>query len=791
MKTIDKSIKMNKIALMFAVFFFTCCITYGQIGENENDRTLSPYFFVQSEGAETDQMPLRSTSAEVNIAGIIADVKVTQEYKNDGKNAIEAIYVFPASTRAAVYKMTMTIGERTINAVIKERNQARQEYEEARQQGKSASLLEQQRPNVFQMNVANIMPGDLIKVELCYTELLIPENGVYEFVYPTVVGPRYSNKPEATASQSDKWVSNPYTKEGEKPLAKFDIRVNLNAGMPVNDVRCGTHETDITYAAKDRASIMLKPGNEYEGNRDFILQYRLKGDAIQQGLLLYKGKSENFFLAMVQPPKRIMPEQIPPREYVFIVDVSGSMNGFPLDISKSILRDLIGKLKPTDRFNVILFAGASNLMHAQSVVANQTNIKEAINFIDRQEGGGGTELLPALQKALSLKGTENYARTFVILTDGYVDIEKESFDLVRKNLGKANFFAFGIGSSVNRYLIEGLAHVGAGEPFIAENSEKAAIVAQQLRKYIESPVLTNILVQYNGFDVYDVEPLTIPDLFAERPLIIYGKWRGNATGSITIKGITGNKDYNQVLKVNASDISDKNAALTYLWARKRIQMLDDYSKAGDNGTEKQVTALGLKYNLLTAYTSFIAIDSEVRNTTGQSTSVKQPLPLPEGVSNYAVGNNGYASQAKRHYAPTMVKAMSVETYDMVMEEKEETNALSIPEPVGDSVMVDKNIYSKVETMPVFDGKNIQAFQAYVKKHFVYPSSLKGSKMKGRVFVQFVVDETGKVVDAKIGRGLHAEIDKEILRIINSSPLWTPGIHKGRAVKVRLILPFDV
>ena len=149
MKTIDKSIRINRIMLMFAIFFFTYCNIYGQVGENENDKTLSPYFFVQSEGAETDQMPLRSTSAEVNIAGIIADVKVTQEYKNDGKSVIEAIYVFPASTRAAVYKMTMTIGERVINAVIKERNQARQEYEEARQQGKSASLLPNSNGQMF------------------------------------------------------------------------------------------------------------------------------------------------------------------------------------------------------------------------------------------------------------------------------------------------------------------------------------------------------------------------------------------------------------------------------------------------------------------------------------------------------------------------------------------------------------------------------------------------------------------------------------------------------------------
>jgi Ca-activated chloride channel homolog len=789
MKTLNKYFWMNRLAGFFAAVLFTTLNNFAQVSEKEDDKTLSPYFFVQSEGSETDQLPLRSTSVDVNIAGIIADVRVTQEYKNDGKNAIEAIYVFPASTRAAVYKMTMTIGERTINAIIKERNQARQEYEEAKQQGKSASLLEQQRPNVFQMNVANIMPGDLVKVELCYTELLIPENSIYEFVYPTVVGPRYSNKAESTATANDKWVSNPYTKEGEKPMSKFNIKINLNAGMTVNDIRCGTHETDISYAGNDKASVALKSGHEYEGNRDFILQYRLKGDAIQQGLLLYKGKTENFFLAMIQPPKRILSEQIPPREYVFIVDVSGSMNGFPLDISKNILRDLIGKLKPTDRFNVILFAGASNLMHAQSVEANQTNIKEAINFIDRQEGGGGTELLPALQKALSLKGTENYSRTFVILTDGYVDIEKESFDLVRKNLGTANFFAFGIGSSVNRYLIEGLAHVGAGEPFIAENPDKAAVVTKQFRKYIESPVLTNITVSYSGFDAYDIEPITVPDLFAERPLIIYGKWRGVAGGSITIKGKSGNKDYNEVLKVNATDVSDKNAALVYLWARKRIQMLDDYGKAGDSGTEKDVTALGLKYNLLTAYTSFIAIDSEVRNTTGQSTTVKQPLPLPEGVSNYAVGNNGYTSSFKRSAVPVMMKSAEYTVEDkLVLAEPEESiNFVDVKE---DSLVYTK-VYSVVDVMPAFEGKNVQAFQAYVKKLFVYPQSLKGAKIKGRVFVQFVVDEKGKVVDAKIGKGLNAAIDKEILSIINSSPLWTPGMHKGRVVKVRLILPFDV
>ncbi|HBA55343.1 MAG TPA: trypsin, partial [Syntrophorhabdus aromaticivorans] len=182
-------------------------------------------FFVKSDDPDTDRLPLKSTSAEVNIAGVIADVKVAQVYKNEGKKPIEAIYIFPASTRAAVYGMKMTIGKRVIEAKINKREEARRQYEEARDQGKSASLLEQRRPNVFQMNVANIMPGDEIRVDLKYTELLVPTDKIYEFAYPTVVGPRYSNQSAETAPPSERWVQNPYLRQGKAPTYGFDITV--------------------------------------------------------------------------------------------------------------------------------------------------------------------------------------------------------------------------------------------------------------------------------------------------------------------------------------------------------------------------------------------------------------------------------------------------------------------------------------------------------------------------------------------------------------------------------------
>ena len=366
-----------------------------------------------------------------------------------------------------------------------------------------------------------------------------------------------------------------------------------------------------------------------------------------------QGEKENFFVLMMQPPKRVTNANIPGREYIFIVDVSGSMHGFPLEISKKLLSNLIGNLRATDKFNVLLFSGGSSLMAEESLPATPDNIQKAIYVIERQQGGGGTELLPALKRALSLKKEDGFARSIVIATDGYVTVEEEVFDLIRNNLGNANMFAFGIGTSVNRHIIEGMAHVGMGEPFIIAKTDAAQAQAERFRKMIQSPVLTQVKVSFNGFNAYDVEPVSIPDVLAERPVLVFGKWRGNPQGSIKLSGITGDGKYSETIKVENYKPSKDNTALKYLWARHRITILSDYNKLrNDDKRVKEVTELGLDYNLLTAYTSFVAVDNEVRNVDGKWTTVKQPLPLPEGVSDYAVGGHGnYAA------APAMQKSM--------------------------------------------------------------------------------------------------------------------------------------
>lgn len=610
----------------------------GTSAQSDPDKTLSPYFMVVSDDPEKDVMPLKSTQADVKIAGTVAEVKITQVYRNTGKKTLEAIYVFPGSSRAAVHAMRMTIGERVIVAEIMERQKARETYETAKKEGKTTSLLEQHRPNVFQMNVANILPNDEIKVELSYMELLQPEDKVYEFVYPTVVGPRYTTKTATGALETDKWVKNPYLHEGQPPPYTFGLNVELLSPVPIDKLASPSHEVEISYSGKTAAKIKIKD-EQTAGNKDFVLRYGLAGGKIESGLLLYPGQEENFFLLMMEPPAKVASQAVLPREYIFIVDVSGSMYGFPLETAKALMQDIIKGLTPKDFMNVILFAGGSAILAPSgSLPATEANKQKALDFIKAQSGGGGTNIVPAMQQAMALPRTPGVSRIVTVATDGYVDVEPQVFQLIRDNLGAANLFAFGIGTSVNRHLIEGMARAGMGESFVVLNRGEAAKQAARFHNYIANPVLTDIKVSFEGFQVYDVEPKAVPDLFALRPLTILGKYRGSPAGAIVVAGKTAQGSFASKINLAEATASPDNAALRFLWARQRIMNLVDFASLERDNQEvvKEVTALGLKYSLMTPYTSFVAVD-KLKRADGQLVTVKQPLPMPEGVSDLAIG----------------------------------------------------------------------------------------------------------------------------------------------------------
>src|SRR5437899_2333989 len=417
-----KSSKRLLALCLLAPFWLAPTIASAREARTDH-QTLSPYFVVEGADPSLDQLPLKDTRVELTVVGVIADVTVRQVYENRGSRPIHARYVFPASTRAAVYAMSMIVGDKRIVAKIEERERGQQRFEQAKREGKSASLLEQSRPNVFSMRVANIMPGDTISVELSYTELLVPTAGTYEFVYPTVVGPRYSSKTGAEASDADRFVENPYTRQGEPPRSELHLSALLSTGVPLRDFSCPSHQTVPKWEGPNRLRLSLADSERLSGNRDFILRFRLSGEQLSSGLLLYQGPDENLFLLMAQPPERVGIDQIPPREYIFVLDVSGSMNGFPLETAKKLLTDLTGVLRPTDTFNVEVFADGSRTWSETSRPASPDNLRSALRFIGPQRGGGGTELRAAMERAFGIPRREGVSRTIVLITDGYIEAE--------------------------------------------------------------------------------------------------------------------------------------------------------------------------------------------------------------------------------------------------------------------------------------------------------------------------------------------------------------------------------
>lgn len=643
--------KRTWFCLLFALLASSACqmpaFGAGTQGAEE-DVTLAPYFFIEGGDPSVDSLPLKETSVTTNIHGVIADTYVTQVYENGGSRPIHASYQFPASTRVSVHGMTMEVGDERITAKIKEKEEARQDFEEAKEEGKSASLLEQQRPNVFSMDVANIMPGDSIRIELHYTELIEPEEGTYEFVFPTVVGPRYSGQASGETAEGYRLVSTPYLPEGEEASGTYDITVNLSAGVPINELTCKSHKIDVKKAEPSVAQVTLADPEDFAGNRDFILDYKLTGEAVNSGLILNEGTDENFFMLTVQPPARYQPEEVLPREYIFVLDVSGSMWGYPLDTAKGLIRNLVSELRETDLFNVVLFSGASARLSPQSLPATGENIGRAIDFVDQEQGGGWTELAAALEDAISIPESGQMSRSIIVVTDGYISAEKEAFRLIEDHLAKTNFFSFGIGDSVNRYLIEGIAKAGQGEAFVVTDEEDAQKAAGRFWTYIEAPLLTDVQVAYEGFDAYDAGPSKLPTLFAQKPITLLGKWKGEPSGTIRITGKAGSEDYRQEIKVSDVKPLKDSDAIRYLWARKRVEQLTDYGNndGESEDTVKEITRLGLNYSMMTPYTSFIAVSEKIRNASGDGTDVNQPLPLPQNVSNLAVGNPGYTLGAE-------------------------------------------------------------------------------------------------------------------------------------------------
>jgi len=567
------------------------------------------------------ELPLKHTKVEIEVSGFVASATVTQQYHNPFKQPIEAIYTFPLPHDAAVNQMQMFIGKRKIEAVIKTRDQARKIYQRAKLKGQRASLLEQQRPNIFTQSVTNIMPGDNISIKINYVGKLKYKDGNYELVFPMVVGTRYRSN----------HINPPVLEPNQRSGHDIDLSVKLDAGVPIQNVYSNSHVINIKSINRHQKLIKLHPADRLP-NKDFILAYQVAGKKPEIAVMAHAKKQDGFFSLMIQPPARVT--KIFPRELVFIVDTSGSMRGFPLAQSKKIIRTLIQGMRKTDTFNVVRFAGDTGILWNQARNYTPANANEALRYVDSFQGRGGTAMRQGILNALSQKAADGYLRIAFLLTDGYVGNEFAIFQAIEKQRNGARIFSVGIGSSVNRYLLERASELGRGETFYIRHDENSDKIIRQIFRRVDRPTISNIEIDWASLDVTQLHPSKIPDLWAGQAILINGRYTKGGVDTITIRGKLLNQPYQQKVRVYLPEVEANNQAIATIWARQKVRsFMNKMVKRGQTPQLiNEIQKLGLKYRLMTQWTSFVAVEEKIVNGNRQIKTIHQAVEMPEAVS---------------------------------------------------------------------------------------------------------------------------------------------------------------
>ncbi len=495
-------------------------------GSNTRIDSPQPYFKILNKNSKIDQIPLLMTAVDVNINGIVAEVQVTQYYKNFGDLPLEAQYVFPGSSDAAVYHLDMKVGDRIIAAEVAAKEEATKVYTKAKKAGKTASLLEQGDPGLFTMNVANILPNDDIQVTLKYIEKTVPSQGRYRFKYPAV------RRPSVLAKGTTEYQSyKPGSDMG------FDLTVKIDAPLAINSINSKHHEIELGWHSDQSVMLYLDSEETLNFKEDFIVDFDLRGEEINSGVALFAEEDAGYFLMMLQPPAEFKPTEVIKREYIFVVDSSGSMSNQPIENAKFIASALMMELTPEEYFNVVLFAGGSEILSNESLSATADNINEGLKMVDVSSAGGGTDLKSALEKINQIPHVDGIARSLIVLTDGAIMVSNQTIDLIRKTPNQ-NVFVIGVsaGHGNDNVAIDEIADAGQGLSFYATDDNDIEQLQSQFLDYVRYPLLTDIEINTIGFDSVDIFPQRAVDLFAQKPLYVTGMYTGNKRGTIEIKG---------------------------------------------------------------------------------------------------------------------------------------------------------------------------------------------------------------------------------------------------------------
>lgn len=582
-------------------------------------------------GEDRVELPLLHSDIDARIAGDLATVTVRQVFENPADTPLNATYLFPLMKDAAVYSMRMEVGDEIIEAQIQEKAKAQKTFEKAKAEGKAASLLQQHRPNMFTQQIANLMPDLPVTVTLQYVQTVPRVDGNYELVLPLVVGPRYEGDaaPAPLPAYPDTAGLN---LPADAVTERVAIRTSITAPVDIAHVWSETHEVRITGEGQ-RRQITL-PAGRVKDNADFVLRYTLAETQTLAGLLAHKDERGGFFSLMIEPPKLAPAQPATAREVVFVLDTSGSMNGAPIDASKAFMDHALAGLKPDDYFRIIRFSDTATAYASQAQRATPANLLEAAAFVQTLSAGGGTEIANAISTAFATPQPRDTLRLVVFLSDGYIGNEAEVLRTIDTVIGAARIYAFGVGTSVNRYLLDEMARVGRGEVRYIDPTEAGLDAARSFAAQIETPVLTDISVDWGNLDVADVTPALLPDLFTGGALRVQGRYDGGGPRTITIRARANGQPVEMPLLLTLPEEPTTGTdAVALIWARARIADLMRATAINPSrDVQAAVTRLGLAFNLATRWTSFVAVSRRVVNTDpGSAADADVPLAQAKGV----------------------------------------------------------------------------------------------------------------------------------------------------------------